>query len=82
MKHRTDFWEKLEDDYANLGDVKRVLGPDGALELRIEVKYSVAPNVGSNPADQGLHQVLKRKEALCESSLESKNSRTHRRVNV
>ena len=31
MKQRTDFWEKLEDDYANLGDVKRALGPDESL---------------------------------------------------
>ena len=30
MKQRTDFWEKLEDDYANLGDVKRALSPDEA----------------------------------------------------
>lgn len=72
MKQRTDFWEKLEDDYANLGNAKRALSPDESLRGMSKpapkcavglVLYLIGRREGLEEGIKpGLHQDLNRKE--------------------
>ena len=53
MKPRRDFWESLEEQWANLGSVKR----EGTQVISQVVKASVSKtgNAGSNPASSAIN---------------------------